>query len=342
MNPNRSVVLIPCPFQGHINPMFQLADLLHKKGFPIIIVHTTFNAPDLTTYPNFRFERISENLTERETSTEDLMVLVHTLNTKCTPHFRDRLMKISEEGTPIGCIVADAIMHTTQSIADELGLRRFVLRTSCAACFAVFAAFPSLRHQGLLPIKESKLDDPVSDFPPLRVRDLPGFAKSDSTALYDFVSLVMASIRSSSGVIWNTFQELEPTWITRVRDEFKVRVFPIGPLHKQSPNVVSNSLLAVDRRCMSWLDQQKPKSVVYVSFGSLACMDPKQLVETAWGIANSGKPFLWVLRPGSVVGSGRAEVPEGFEEATRGRGLVVEWAPQREVLAHAAMKRVLE
>ncbi|KAK1325656.1 UDP-glycosyltransferase 76E2 [Acorus calamus] len=66
-------------------------------------------------------------------------------------------------------------------------------------------------------------------------------------------------------------------------------------------------------------------------------MDPKQLVETAWGLANSGKPFLWVLRPGSVVGSGRAEVPEGFEEATRGRGLVVEWAPQREVLAHAAV-----
>ncbi|KAK1325889.1 UDP-glycosyltransferase 76E2 [Acorus calamus] len=101
-------------------------------------------------------------------------------------------------------------------------------------------------------------------------------------------------------------------------------VFPIGPLRKQTPNVVSKSLLAVDRRCMSWLDQQKPKSVVYVSFGSLACMDPKQLVETAWGLANSGKPFLWVLRPGFVVGSGRAEVPEGFEEATRGRGLVVE------------------
>ncbi|KAK1300997.1 UDP-glycosyltransferase 76C4 [Acorus calamus] len=122
MNPYRSVILIPCPFQGHINPMFQLADLLHKKGFPIIIVHTTFNAPDLTTYPNFRFEKISENLTERETSTQDLMVLVDTLNTKCTPHFRDRLMKISEEGAPIGCIVADAIMHSTQSIADELGL----------------------------------------------------------------------------------------------------------------------------------------------------------------------------------------------------------------------------
>ncbi|KAK1325661.1 hypothetical protein QJS10_CPA01g00264 [Acorus calamus] len=60
---------------------------------------------------------------------------------------------------------------------------------------------------------------------PLRVRDLPGFAKSDSTALYDFVSL------SSSGVIWYTFQELEPTWITRVRDEFKLQSqsFPSVP-----------------------------------------------------------------------------------------------------------------
>ncbi|VAI24382.1 unnamed protein product [Triticum turgidum subsp. durum] len=68
-----------------------------------------------------------------------------------------------------------------------------------------------------------------------------------------------------------------------------------------------------------------------------ACMSARDLVETAWGIAGSGVPFLWVVRPGLVAADGLTRLPDGFEEATRGRGMVVEWAPQEEVLRHAAV-----
>jgi len=54
--------------------------------------------------------------------------------------------------------------------------------------------------------------------------------------------------------------------------------------------------------------------VLYVSFGSLALMSPRDLVETAWGIADSGVPFLWVVRPGLVRGCTpeASQLPEGF------------------------------
>jgi hypothetical protein len=71
--------------------------------------------------------------------------------------------------------------------------------------------------------------------------------------------------------------------------------------------------------------------------------------ETAWALAASGAPFLWVLRRGSVrggAGAGGADaeeneevppVPEELRETVRRRGKIVAWAPQREVLAHPAV-----
>jgi hypothetical protein len=60
-------------------------------------------------------------------------------------------------------------------------------------------------------------------------------------------------------------------------------------------------------------------------------------MEMAWGLANSGKPFLSVVRHGLVLGVEKQELPEGFDSAVEGRGKVIEWAPQREVLAHPAV-----
>ncbi|GKB69829.1 UDP-glycosyltransferase 76H1-like protein [Tanacetum coccineum] len=58
----------------------------------------------------------------------------------------------------------------------------------------------------------------------------------------------------------------------------------------------------------------------------------------AWGLANSNHQFLWAVRPGSVSGSEWIEfVPDGFIEKTKGRGLIVKWAPQKEILAHFAV-----
>ncbi|KAK7819519.1 UDP-glucose iridoid glucosyltransferase [Quercus suber] len=69
-------------------------------------------------------------------------------------------------------------------------------------------------------------------------------------------------------------------------------------------------------------------------------MDEKELVEIAWGLANSEQPFLWVVRPGSVCGSEWIELlPESFKERVEGRGCIVKWAPQKEVLAHGAVGR---
>lgn len=100
----------------------------------------------------------------------------------------------------------------------------------------------------------------------------------------------------------------------------------------------STSFLEEDQSCIAWLDKQASNSVLYVSLGSLVSIDHQELTETAWGLANSGQPFLWVVRPTSVIGSQWDEhLPEGFKTIVGERGMIVKWAPQKEVLAHKAV-----
>ncbi|KAK0591898.1 hypothetical protein LWI29_009959 [Acer saccharum] len=65
------------------------------------------------------------------------------------------------------------IMNQRKAVADKLKLPRIVLRTGGASSFVVFAAFPLLRERGYLPIQDSKLEEPVVELPPLKVKDLP-------------------------------------------------------------------------------------------------------------------------------------------------------------------------
>ncbi|KAL6622972.1 hypothetical protein ACP70R_032851 [Stipagrostis hirtigluma subsp. patula] len=63
-------------------------------------------------------------------------------------------------------------------------------------------------------------------------------------------------------------------------------------------------------------------------------MSPAQVEELALGLEASGRPFLWVVRPGLA-----GKIPASFKDlvARHGRGKVVEWAPQERVLAHPAV-----
>ncbi|KAK7828074.1 7-deoxyloganetic acid glucosyltransferase, partial [Quercus suber] len=62
-----------------------------------------------------------------------------------------------------------------------------------------------------------------------------------------------------------------------------------------------NSLFEVNKSCMVWLDAQPLKYVIYVSFGSVIVMTKEELMEFWYGLVNSKKHFLWVIRPNLVI-----------------------------------------
>jgi hypothetical protein len=182
----------------------------------------------------------------------------------------------------------------------------------------------------------------VKELPPLQVRDLfdPSIFPNKEFG-QKILNLVTETTTNSYGAIINTFDALETHELEMIQVELKnigIPTFAVGPLHKlTSTDAAETSLLYQDRTCIAWLETQAPHSVLYVSFGSVVYLAQDEFLEVAWGLANSGKPFLWVVRPDLIPGVKKAELPEGFESTIECRGMVIEWAPQQEVLSHSAV-----
>ncbi|KAJ1288702.1 hypothetical protein BS78_02G108400 [Paspalum vaginatum] len=350
------VLMFPLPFQGHLSPMLQLAGALRARaGLVVTVFHAAFDAPDPASRPpEYRFVAVGEGVPSADLlpsgSDGDFVGAVLRINDRLREPFRDRLRQAlaeSEEddggGGGARCLVVDSNLRGMQLVAEELGLPTLVLRTGAAACLVAYLAFPALCDKGLLPPPshdKSLLDMPLDELPPLRLRDMVFSTTTSHANMTRCLDDLVAGTRSSSGVVFNTFKELEGPDLRKIAGAIGVPVYPIGPLHKIS---TETSLLAQDRTCLEWLDRQEAASVLYVSFGTLVSIDEAELVETAWGLAGSQVPFLWVVRHDLVRSSSSSSprhaslLPAGFAEATQGRGMVVPWAPQHEVLGHRAV-----
>nr|CAB3456161.1 unnamed protein product [Digitaria exilis] len=336
------VVVFPLPFQGHITPALQLAGALHARGeLAVTILHTAFNAPDPTRHPGFSFVSVPDAVPEAITGGGIAKILALNAAMEASGHVRAALASLMAEAEPkLACLIMDSTLTAAQKAAAGLGLPTLVLHTGGAACFRLFRSYDMLHDKGYLPSTESNLHMPIKELPPLLVRDLFDPSKLPNKAIgQKILNLATETTTNSSGAILNTFEDLEPDELTAIRDELGhkgIPPFAVGPLHKliASNDGGDTSLLNQDRSCIEWLDAQAPGSVLYVSFGSVAPVTQEEFVEIAWGLVNSGKPFLWVVRRGLVLGVEKQELPEGFEPAVEGRGKVIEWAPQQEVLAH--------
>jgi len=148
-------------------------------------------------------------------------------------------------------------------------------------------------------------------------------------------------------VILNTVDELEPAALDAMRAMFPptLPIHTLGPLAFLAEQIVpkggpvdalGSNLWKEDLTCFRFLDGKEPGSVVYVNYGSITVMTNEKLLEFAWGLANSGQAFLWIIRPDLVKGDA-AVLPPEFLESIEGRGVLASWCPQEEVLRHEAV-----
>ncbi|CAL4963056.1 unnamed protein product [Urochloa decumbens] len=337
------VVFFPFPYQGHFNPVLRLAGALHARGVAVTVFHTDLRAPDPADYPSdYRFVSVPVHVPPELVASEDIARLVMELNASCAEPFKEHLTALlAEEGEEAGgvrCVITDVIWYSAQAAARELGVPALGFMTSSAASFRNFMVYPALIEKGYLPVQEENKDDPVEVLPPFRVKDLQ---RIETSSLADFATLLGHTVdgaRKSSGLIINTVEAIEAVDLDMIRVDMSIPVFAVGPLNKLAPPVKSSLYeLQQDRRCLDWLGKQAPGSVVYVSFGSLAAMDPHDFVELAWGLAGSKRPFIWVVRPSLIRGFESGDLPRGFWDEVGDRGRIVDWAPQDEVLAHPAV-----
>lgn len=266
------------------------------------------------------------------------------------PLFRDLVIGLNRDlSRPVTCIIADATLGFAIDVAEELGIQIFYFRTISACASWAYFCLTDLIEAGELPFKGNDLDVPINSIPGmetfLRRRDLPGICRASDLSAPEFEFMLTETRQTprTQGLILNTFDDLEGPTLFHIRTQIP-NVYTIGPLHAHlktrhstTISVSSSSLWEEDRSCMTWLDSQPTKSVIYVSFGSIAILTRDQLMEFWHGLLNSGKRFLWVMRPELVPGGNHGEIPAEVSQGTKERGKLVSWAPQEEVLAHTAV-----
>ncbi|GMH21555.1 hypothetical protein Nepgr_023397 [Nepenthes gracilis] len=300
-------VCVPFPAQGHINPMFKLAKLLHFRGFHITFVHTEFNRNRLQSshgphyldgLPSFNFEAIPDGLPPSDTvdSTQDIPSLCFSTDRSCIGPFRELLQKLNDTNStgapPVSCIVSDGSMLFTLDAAEELGVPEVLLWTASACGLLGYAQYRNLVERGLTPFKDPDYSkngnlETVIDWIPamegITLKYMPSFVRTTNPddIMLNFIPTVIDRFHRASAVLFNTFSALEQSVLSALPTHFPP-LYPIGPLPlllNQLPDdeikSLGSNLWKEDPACLEWLDSKQP---------------------------NSPQTVLWVVRPDLVTG----------------------------------------
>ncbi|KAK9123803.1 hypothetical protein Sjap_013405 [Stephania japonica] len=363
------VLIFPFPAQGHIHQMLTLAELLCLSSIQVTFLNTHHNHHRLLQFTNiqsrfarfpglFRLESISDGAPDDHPRPSgflpDLTAMMH-LDSIISPHLRNLILSTRHDSGGFTCIICDGIMTFAIDVAKELGIQSIAFRTISASCFFAYLSYPHLQDGEDLDEKALTVPGMEKEKFFFRRRDLPGFSRQFresplmSDSVLEFCIKETFNSARASALILNTTEDLESPFLSQIRTKFH-KVYAIGPLHSLAKNLRSpkipqshnsssspnNGLWEEDRSCLAWLESQPPKSVVYVSFGSIAVLTKSQLLEFWHGLVNSGYRFLWVRRPGSISGGDEAYSDDDWNIPAE-RGCVVKWAPQEEVLGHRAV-----
>ncbi|CAN0841572.1 Mogroside IE synthase [Linum grandiflorum] len=332
-------LMVPVPGQGHITPVLQFAKRLLPRGIRVTIALTPFisRTSTISSTIGIHLETISDGFDEGGIAdAEDGQVYFDTFGRVGSQSLAELVRKQSDSEHPVSCILYDPHLPWCLEVSKSFGLTGVAFLTQACAVDVIFYHV----QQGLLkpPVTKEKETVSIPGLPPLEPADLPSFVHDGSYPGF-LAALVgqFSNIQKADWVLCNSVHELEPEaadWLSNHLPNFRT----IGPtlpsfyLDKQLPDDTDYGLSFFkpdNEACNNWLQSKPKRSVVYVSFGSLADLGPEHVEELCWGLKNSNHYFLWVVRS-----SEGAKLPPMFKAE---KGLIVSWCSQLEVLASEAV-----
>ncbi|KAK7246784.1 hypothetical protein RIF29_41654 [Crotalaria pallida] len=340
------VVMLPWLAMGHIYPYFEVAKILAQKGHFVTFINSPKNID--------RIPKAPKNL-------EPFIKLVR-LPLPHIEHLPQGAESTMDIPTNKGCYLKLAYEGLQDSVAELLQTSKpdWVLYDFAAAWLPPIAKSLNIpcAHYNITPAWNKVFFDP----PKGQVKSLEDilgppkwlpFHTTMHLRAYEFMraraalkdeetggetTFDLAKVYSSCDLfLLRTSRELEGEWLDYLADRYKVPVVPVGllPPSMQVRDVEEEESNPDWIKIKAWLDTQEPSSVVYIGFGSELKLSQQDLTELAHGIELSGLPFFWALKN---LKEGSLELPQGFEDRTKDRGIVWKtWAPQLKILAHEAI-----
>ncbi|GMH27622.1 hypothetical protein Nepgr_029465 [Nepenthes gracilis] len=332
------VVVLPYPSQGHINPLLQFAKRLVSKGVKATIA-TTYSTASSVHSTNVAVEPISDGfdgsiLAGKEDS------FLSSFKENGSRDLSQLLEKYRNSGNPVSCIVYDAFLPWALEVAKQHGIYGAAFFTNSATVCAIFCCV--CRGLLSLPLKAEDVRLALPELPEFRFCDLPSFLRRPESypAYLNMKMAQFSNLEKADWVFCNSFQELESEVTEGISDKWPAKLIgPVVPSFyldariKEDKGYGASLWKPLDDKCSSWLETKPPKSVIYISFGSMVSLSPKQTAEIAWALGESHYYFLWVVRDSQLT-----LLPEKFTDSFNDeKGIIVPWCNQLELLAHPAV-----
>ncbi|KAK6159135.1 hypothetical protein DH2020_006449 [Rehmannia glutinosa] len=239
-----------------------------------------------------------------------------------------------EIGLKICCLISDAFLWFACDLAEKRGVPwvPFWTAASCSLSAHIYTD-EILKAVGSKGIAETAEQEQTLSFIPglerVHFTDLPPeiFLDKNPSPLAITINNMVENLPKSTAIVLNSFEEIDPIITNDLKSKFH-HFLNIGPsilLYPTPPTPDDKT------GCLSWLENQnRPKSVVYISFGTVITPPANELVALAEALETCQVPFLW-----SLNNQAQKSLPEGFLDRTNNKlGKIVPWAPQSRVLAH--------
>ncbi|XP_062194320.1 UDP-glycosyltransferase 73C1-like [Phragmites australis] len=350
-------LLVPLVAQGHIIPMVDLARLISGRGARVTVVTTPVNAArNRATIEGARNAGLDVELAEipfpgpefglpEGMENIDLLVdknlylLFFQAIWKMEVPLEEYVRSLPRRPD---CLIADSCNPWTAGVCNRHGIPRLVLH--CPSAYFLLAVHNLTKH-GVY----DRVSDEMETF---EVPDFPVRAVGNNATFRGFFQWpqvekeqrdVLEAEATADGLLINTFRDIEGVFVDCYAAAVGRKTWSIGPTCASRMDADAKAgrgnRADVDADLIvSWLDAWPPASVMYISFGSIAHLPVKQLIELARGLEASKRPFVWAIKEAKSNTDVQEWLAEGFEERVKDRGLLVRgWAPQVTILSHPAV-----
>ncbi|PIA58859.1 hypothetical protein AQUCO_00400008v1 [Aquilegia coerulea] len=338
--------------QGHTLPLLDLSKVFSRKGLTVTIVTTPYNAITISkcikTYPNIHIIEIPfpstpdiPNGCENESQLPNMSLFMPFLEAtfQLQQPFEQILQDMSESGSLPICVISDYFLMWTVFSCCKFGVPRFVFHGTGVLGMTITKSIFAHGSNISIGSETDPIHIPDLELPfTLTLNDMPDLiiVNEPNHPFYQFMSEIGECEKQSTGIIVNSFMELESEHLSSMESFYQdgCKAWCVGPLllYDQMEKINGYHKITPSEPYIKWLDDQDMhNSVLYISFGSHSDVPDLQLDEIAYGLEMCGHPFIWAVRSKSWT------VPDGMEDRIKGRGwMVKDWLDQRSILAHRA------
>ncbi|KAK1366834.1 Flavonoid 3-O-glucosyltransferase [Heracleum sosnowskyi] len=340
LSPEPHVAVLSFPFASHPSLLFAFVKRLAKAAprvkftvFSSAKYNNSLFSNSSGTPSNIIPHDIHDGIAENYVFVGKPMEDVNLFLAVAADEFRRGVEKVTmTSDRKITCILCDAFLWFSCDLAQEIGVP-WVPYWTAGACSLTAHIYTDLIRQtlgveGIGGRMNEKLNF-IPGFSDLTLGDLPAGVIFGMLEWPFFVMLykMAQTLPRADALVLCSFEELDPDLINNLKSKFK-KIFSICPISLPSP---PQSSVSDEYGCLPWLENHHPDSVAYIAFGTAAMLPPNEINALAEALEASATPFLWSMKDDL-----KKHLPSGFLDRTSELGKIVAWAPQVQILSHAA------